>query len=744
MSTDIYVSKGKTSKGTLENGTTMIVLKGGTATEVYCGNGGCLSLSKGGYADYVSTGNNGRIMIDQGALVSSAEIKSGGQMEIYSGGVVSGVKIIKGGSMYIADGAKVRDLEWTPGDGKFSFWGFDVTFANRLTGVHYGSYGSRISSWTDKVTQPVANGGSMFVTFGGTAVNTPVQGGGTMFIFSGGRASDTTIERLGLLNVCGGVASKTTLAHKYASMCVVNGGIASVIHTQGQITVSSGGTATNVTVSNGGYVSVGKGGIIDGITVSAGGTMFIDKGGMVGGLEVQDGAIITNYGNKNWKGTLLPTPSSDCDDGWNNWLYNAKTKERNKYLPWETAGITLSSGLKGTFQVDEKKADSTIYKNFVGYSDAIDFQKIKLKSSAKLSFTVTADDSLKFTVWRLFDSSTYDDLTPKYSLKALQTVTLKWDDTLGKYVANTASLMLEKGDENFTEYFISVECPKAAKGNNAYYDVELNYGTDKKGRDTTYFFSDGDDNFNDWLCTKKDRNADYHFKATNNIVQAGEIQVDETKLTKKIEGTEYHNFVGFGDEKDYGKITLKNNGKLYFTVTATDAAKFSVYKVNEKEGKKGITYSAQSLLSGTLKKKDGVYIYSNAKGLQLLAGVSYYVCVQSTNAKKSEYGAYYNVTIGYEKMDTVKEGKMADALTGNDWGVSTDADDLRLAGGELADDSTGGLDGWTGARGGSTVQDDLNIGQSFAETDLPAIGAASPANILPDDKTGWQNLVSLA
>ena len=742
MSEYIYVKKGKTyTNKTVETFTYVEVLNGGSASELYL-SGGRLTVSKGGSADCISAIKQGNILIEKGGRISEAVLSFGGGLNVYSGGVASAVTLKKGGSMWIGNGGTVKGLDWTPGDGYFSpNQNVEFTFANRTPGVFMGSSGGLVSSWTQPVKdKAVLSGASMYVMFGGSANGIAVADYGSMFVFSGGTAGGGSLD--GGMGLFGGVAANTAI-NDYGRIYVYRGGIASgtVVRPGGRLIISSGGTATNITVSEGGSVTVETGGIVSGITLNAGAMLYISKGGMAGGVTSQTGAYVDveKGGNRNWKGTLLPLPSQDCDDGWNSWLYNAKTKERNKFLPWETAGVVLSSGFKSRIQVDEKKTAGA-YDNFVGYRDDTDFQKIKLKSSAKLSFTVTADDSLKFTVWRLFDSSTYDDLIPKYSLKALQTVTLKWDDTLGKYVANTASLMLEKGDENFTEYFISVENTKAAKGNNAYYNIELNYGTDKKGRDTTYFFSDGDDNLNDWLCTKKDRNPDYHFKATNNIIQAGEIQVDETKLNKLVSGTTYHNFVGFGDEKDYGKITLKNNGKLYFTVTATDAAKFSVYKVNEKEGKNGTTYTAQSLLSGTLKKKDGVYIYSNAKGLQLLSGVSYYVCVQSTNAKKSEFGAYYNVTIGYEKMDTVKEGKMADALTGNDWG----ADDLRLAGGELTDNSTGGLDGWAGAGGGSTLQDDLNIGLSFAGTDTPAIGAASLPDALPDDKTGWPNLASLA
>ena len=185
--------------------------------------------------------------------------------------------------------------------------------------------------------------------------------------------------------------------------------------------------------------------------------------------------------------------------------------------------------------------------------------------------------------------------------------------------------------------------------------------------DGAVFFADGDDGKNSFLCdSKKKLNANAASFQSTNVTGDTEILVDKkSSVSRKIDGVTYKNFVGFGDETDYAKFTLKNDGKLHFTVTATDAAKFTVYKL---AAGKNDTFTAKSLFSGKLSKgkQDTVYSFASAKGLQLKAGETYYICVESTNAKKSEFGAYYNVSVEFEQMDGIKEGKLAASLSGPD------------------------------------------------------------------------------
>ena len=75
--------------------------------------------------------------------------------------------------------------------------------------------------------------------------------------------------------------------------------------------------------------------------------------------------------------------------------------------------------------------------------------------------------------------------------------------------------------------------------------------------------------------------------------------MDETALGQTVDGTVYDNFVGYGDPIDYAKINLEKAANLSFFLDASGAVKFTIYKLNEKTGKKT---SLKSLQSTTLKK----------------------------------------------------------------------------------------------------------------------------------------------
>jgi len=338
---------------------------------------------------------------------------------------------------------------------------------------------------------------------------------------------------------------------------------------------------------------------------------------------------------------------------------------------------------------------------WVGYDDEYDYKKIHLNKAARLSFLVTSDEATSFSVCQ-FDEK-------KNKLKSLQKVSLKSSGTNGCEV-QTKELLLEEGD-----YYLCIQSTNARKYGYSDYAIQLS---------DSVFFSDGDDNSNDFLLdAKKKLNPGANSFQPNTVTKKQEILVDKQNvLSRKIDNVTYKNFVGFGDEADYAKLTLSNNGKLRFTVTATDAAKFTLYKLVPGKNE---TFSVKSLLSGKLAKgkNETVYSFRNEKGVQLLSGEVYYICVESANSKKSEYGAYYNVSVEYEQMQDVKEGKLASPL-------------------DMPDDSFAGSDGLDLAGAGDlfALQDGLR--QYFADTfDL---GAAGALDSLSNDTSDWQNITRLA
>jgi len=136
------------------------------------------------------------------------------------------------------------------------------------------------------------------------------------------------------------------------------------------------------------------------------------------------------------------------------------------------------------------------------------------------------------------------------------------------------------------------------------------------------------------------------------------IQVDKDG-TVSVDG--YSNYVGYGDDTDFVKITLDYAAKVSFTLNSTDATKISIWSFTTGTDKKGNpTYSMKSLQATASKYDKTAEKYkATTKGLLLEKG-TYYLAVQSTNAKKGG-NAYYNVTLNkddctfYTKCDTFND-----------------------------------------------------------------------------------------
>ena len=233
-----------------------------------------------------------------------------------------------------------------------------------------------------------------------------------------------------------------------------------------------------------------------------------------------------------------------------------------------------------------------IKNDWVGYGDEYDYKEFKLNSAANLSLTVSATDAINFTIYSLIVSTDRQN-NKTYSLKKLQSVSPKYDKTTKKYIVDTSALLLEKGT-----YYIGVQSTNAKKGGSADYTVSLN-------KEASEFYSP--------VVTVTAN--------TGNIIS--------------------NDWVGYGDEYDYKAITLNSAAKLSLSISSTDAVKISICKLDGKDGK----YSFKSLktTAAKLNKTSNKYTV-DTDGLLLEKG-TYYVCVQSTNAKKAGTKATYTVAL---------------------------------------------------------------------------------------------------
>ena len=291
------------------------------------------------------------------------------------------------------------------------------------------------------------------------------------------------------------------------------------------------------------------------------------------------------------------------DNGSNDWLYDAKTKEVNEAVFNGPAAVIDDTGAV--------VIDSTGLE-FVGYGDAADYRQFTLTSAATLSFDVEATDAVKFTVYSLTASLDKKGNTV-YTQKALQSSTAKLDKETGSYKVTTAGLLLDNADPD-TTYYLAVESTNAAKGGFAAYTVTANDGS--------VFYTKGDTSDDTW----------------DGAGLFGDISDDPDAEIWLEDG-----WVGFGDTVDFNRFTMMEDMSVCFRIDANGPVKFTVYQF---DGGK-----LKSLQSTTVKAD----VTATTKALALKAGGEYCFAVESTDAAKGgsadytvtggKYAAPLNVTI---------------------------------------------------------------------------------------------------
>ena len=296
--------------------------------------------------------------------------------------------------------------------------------------------------------------------------------------------------------------------------------------------------------------------------------------------------------------------------------------------------------------VEQDNGSGGSYSNSLGGTDTVDYAKISLESAAKLSFTVEADSKVKLTFYELVEKG--DDT---YKKKALKTVSISKATGDKK---STASVLVEGGSDKL--YCVAVE-NKNKKNQTAYYNVSLNTA---EGKNKSEFFADGDDGWNNGpLLVKvgKDKVANTAQIAkfqTVNIAESGtrNIQFDTNEILADGTGR-WDNFVGFGDDNDYVRLSATQPVELSLTINAIGNVKLIVYSLSLNAKGQWVQKTLQTTPL-SLKKNQETGEASSKKKLLLDRLVDttgkdtdnvtgYYVCVQSTNASKGG-SASYNVT----------------------------------------------------------------------------------------------------
>ena len=296
--------------------------------------------------------------------------------------------------------------------------------------------------------------------------------------------------------------------------------------------------------------------------------------------------------------------------------------------------------------VEQDNGSGGSYSNSLGGTDTVDYAKISLESAAKLSFTVEADSKVKLTFYELVEKG--DDT---YKKKALKTVSISKATGDKK---STASVLVEGGSDKL--YCVAVE-NKNKKNQTAYYNVSLNT---TEGKNKSEFFADGDDGWNNGPLLVKDGKTKVvnavqiaRFQ-TVNIAESGtqNIQFDTNEILADGTGR-WNNFVGFGDDNDYVRLSATQPVELSLTINAIGNVKLIVYSLSLNAKAQWVQKTLQTTPL-SLKKNQETGEASSKKKLLLDRLVDttgkdtdnvtgYYVSVQSTNAAKGG-SASYNVT----------------------------------------------------------------------------------------------------
>ena len=140
------------------------------------------------------------------------------------------------------------------------------------------------------------NNKNMFVSLGGTAVNTTINDGGLLNVYQGATANNTTVNWGGNMRVeKGGTATSAVLSHGYAHLYGTFNS-ASLIN-MGYIAVS-GGIANHISISSAGYMSVSSGGTANSTTVNANGFLFLHTDATADSVMISSGGQLVVSGGK--------------------------------------------------------------------------------------------------------------------------------------------------------------------------------------------------------------------------------------------------------------------------------------------------------------------------------------------------------------------------------------------------------------------------------------------------------------
>ena len=669
--TDILVLKSDTSILTEER--TVEERKSVSNTFVF--NGGTLNLSGGSAFDTVLKGKVTSSSADgttwyipaaadvrQGGYMSSTDIYAYGEMRVSSGGTAVDTRVFSGGEVVIQDGGIASDVTVGSGGNLSVLSGGTLTGRIRLDS-YISFYDGSILNFdlTDAAPGTAACVDDMSMYNGlpqFTLTLADTQAFGTYTLAKGAfgfhqtisvyDADGIAVEDISVgesfyvgtnkysLDLSDGVLSFTITGKApsdTSAPTVTNVKASSVAPTSRNVTVTAD-FSDNIAIASKLY-RIGDGewlAYVDGVTVAENATVYFKAVDTAGNKSEIVSYTVTNIDKV---APARPTAAADV-------------------TVLTNCDVHVSAVFSEDSAVGEYSLDGT---NWLDYTDSI-----VLTENGTVFFRATdaAGNQSEITSYIV---SNIDKVAPvKPTASASVTATTSNDVTVtAKFSKDTVMKEYSLDGETWTAYTNAIVFTKNG--------IVYFRGTDAAGNvsEITPFevanINKGclDDGSNDWLYDRKKkqkRNPDENFAAFTLEEGVSEIRLDPEGT---VEDETRHNFVGIGDTTDFAKFTLNTAAKLFFTLDATGATKFTVWSLTEGKDKKGnTTWTQKSLQSTALKKVKGSTDYAATTKALLLNAGDYYVSMQSTN-KKNGY-ALYNVTIS-EASIFYKSGDNTDAWT---------------------------------------------------------------------------------
>jgi len=333
----------------------------------------------------------------------------------------------------------------------------------------------------------------------------------------------------------------------------------------------------------------------------------------------------------------------DADDGWNNAATNVGVKDNPQFIERGAESIVLDNNAI---------TDNSVFDNYVGVGDTIDYARLELDTSAYLSFTLKTHGAAKLTLWK---QNAKGKLTKVCSVSSL-----------GFWHNGEAQSKAQSLDPIKYTYYISVESLDAAKGGYAYYNV---FVTPIYSR----FFDSADNGENNWLYDKKSKTYNDDANLVENVVTGDQVIILDENPSQD---SRYQNYVGYGDATDYAKVILTSKGMLRFEISTLAEVTFEIWQKGKDKKGNNVLKSIGKKTTIKLKSRDyDTGTMASTAGLSLDAG-EYYISVTAKKTTANEKGnAFYRVKAEFTPAVNDAQLESAVAAAGYTTGLESPQDD---------------------------------------------------------------------